>query len=72
MPRKERKNKRRAAVNVTPIQERWLNGEWLLGSATRSVDETMEALSLMSNALGQCETLWLAAGDEDRALVRFR
>jgi hypothetical protein len=69
MPRKERKNKRRASVNVTPIQERWLNGEWLLGSATRSVDETMEALSLMSGS-GRGEALWLAAGDPEKFFWR--
>jgi hypothetical protein len=65
MPRKERKNKRRVYANVTPMQERWLNGERLLGSEPPTPSETMQALSLMSNALGQCEALWSAHGDSE-------
>jgi hypothetical protein len=63
MPRKERKNKRRAAVNVTPIQERWLNGEWLLGSEPRTPHETMQALALMSG-IG-ANALWEAHGNSE-------
>jgi hypothetical protein len=50
---------------LTPMQERWLEGEYLLDSEPRSVDETMQALSLLSNALGQCEALWLAHGNPE-------
>jgi hypothetical protein len=50
---------------LTPIQERWLEGEYLLDSTPRTQDETMQALSLLSNALGQCEALWLAHGNPE-------
>jgi hypothetical protein len=48
---------------VTDLQARWLNGERLLDSTTRTQNETMQALSLLSNALGQCEALWAAHGN---------
>src|ERR1700730_3202896 len=70
MPRKVRTNKRRVGKEVTDTQLRWLNGEWLLGSTPRTPEETMEALSLMSNVLGQCEALWLAAGDPEKFFWR--
>jgi hypothetical protein len=70
MPRKARTNKRRVGKEVTDTQLRWLNGEWLLGSEPRTQDETMQALSLMSNALGQCEALWSAHGDEEKFFYR--
>jgi hypothetical protein len=71
MPRKVRTNKRRVGKEVTDTQLRWLNGEWLLGSTPRTPEETMEALSLMSNVLGQCEALWLAAGDPEKFFWRL-
>jgi hypothetical protein len=57
---------------LNDTQRAWLNGEWLLGSAhaSRSVEDTMEALSLMSNALGQCEALWAAHGDQEKFFWR--
>lgn len=53
-------------AQLTETQARWLTGEYLLGvaNAHRGVDEAMEALSLLSNSLGQCEALWQAHGDE--------
>jgi hypothetical protein len=63
MPRKVRTNKRRVGANVTPTQVRWLNGEWLLGSEPRSVDETMQAIALMGG-IGSAE-LWSAHGNQE-------
>jgi hypothetical protein len=70
VPRKVRTNKRRVGANVTPMQERWLSGEWLLGSEPRTPDETMEALSLMSNGLGKNSALWSAHGDQEKFFWR--
>jgi hypothetical protein len=63
MPRKVRTNKRRVGGEVTPMQARWLNGEWLLGSEPRTQDETMSALALMAG-IG-AEDLWKAHGNEE-------
>jgi hypothetical protein len=64
---KKRSNKK---STLTGVQVKWLRGDWLLGSEPRTPEETMEAISLMSNARGQCEALWAAHGDEDKFFWR--
>jgi hypothetical protein len=64
MAPKPRTNSR---ADVTPTQAAWLNGEWLLGSAhaSRSANETMEALSLIANVGGKSEALFAAHGNPE-------
>jgi hypothetical protein len=67
MPRKVRTNKRRVGAEVTDTQRAWLRGDWLLGTehASRSVDDTMEALSLLSDGLCKNSALWSAHGNPE-------
>ena len=72
MPRKIRTNKRRVGAEVNDTQRAWLNGEWLLGSAhaSRSVEDTMEALALLADVLGKNEALLENNGDHSRFFWR--
>jgi hypothetical protein len=73
VPRKVRTNKRRVGAEINDTQRAWLNGEWLLlGSAhaSRSVEDTMEALSLIANVGSKSEALWLAHGDPEKFFWR--
>ena len=65
MPRKIRTNKRRVGAEVTDVQLKWLNGEWLLGSEPRTQSENMEALALLCDALGKNSALWSAHGNPE-------
>jgi hypothetical protein len=65
MPRKVRTNHRRAGANVTDLQLRWLNGEDILHS-----ENTMEALSLLCDALGKNSDLWEHHGDKENFFWR--
>jgi hypothetical protein len=62
MPRKVRTNKRRVNEELTDVQSRWLNGEWLPNHSW-SPEQFFEYLALSRSDKG--EALWLAHGNPD-------
>jgi hypothetical protein len=64
------KARKHIVADISPVEQAWLSGIWLLGDnpLTQTPAGTMEALALMSG-IG-AEALWLAHGDEDKFFWR--